>query len=491
MKNNIGKLLATLSETEISKVDDLLEKLHANIKPAVKLTKDDVHIRCMYIVSEEINSYGGKFPLTELYKIKDLIVDSPVLVGHKKDQLPIGRNFHAEVIFKDNSHWVKSYFYWMKSADSSEDLQKNIDGGIIKECSIGFTYITPECSICGNDIRTCRHEPFRNYTSNSISKPCYFYYTQIDKVLETSLVYRGAVPNTSISNELQNKKENCSDNFVEEITSSHLLCEQSTYLLTPRYIGLDMFISTTHDNIEFHVLNKMQIPKKIINKFFRKYPKNLQNHFGQLIGYRGKERCSLVELKKYLSGENSIVRRIELRLFPTYEILKSEFQNIKVMRYKVAKKNEIDKLSKSIMTKEGIRLWSLQNLPPYHLGFLYHPLQHNQFVQETSISKYQFVYDKDKQMTFSVIQECRELHFRINRFNLDLFTNGKKFIAYKVDRINSVHQKLTKYNSGKIRLVSQTKDSLQIELDKFKPNKIVIQSILLNGKEQFLISQVN
>ena len=38
-------------------------------------------------------------------------------------------------------------------------------------------------------------------------------------------------------------------------------------------------------------------------KFFKEFPQNISNHFGQLIGYRGKERCSKDELLKFILGE--------------------------------------------------------------------------------------------------------------------------------------------------------------------------------------------
>jgi hypothetical protein len=76
---------------------------------------------------------------------------------------------------------------------------ENIDGGIYKECSIGFTFALPECSICGDDIRTCEHEPMGTYGDD---QTCHFNYRKIERVLETSLVYRGAIPETGVTREL-------------------------------------------------------------------------------------------------------------------------------------------------------------------------------------------------------------------------------------------------------------------------------------------------
>ncbi len=488
MDTNFGKLTATLRDTENDKINSLVDILNNNIQPAFKITAEDIHIRCMYIVSEELNSYGGKFPLEELHRIKDLIVDSPVLIGHKKDQLPIGRNFHAEIVFKDNSHWVKSYFYWMKSADNADNLQQNIDGGIIKECSIGFTFETPQCSICESDIRNCRHEPFGMYSKDGVSQSCFFYYKQIDKVLETSLVYRGAVPNTAISNDLLAQNRGSQVCSIENLTSLDILEDDLTYLLTPLYVGLDIFCTTTQNSVEIQSYEKTHIPTHIIRKFFREYPKNLTNHFGQLIGYRGKERCSLEELQKYLKGEKSIVKRIELRLLPSDNVLKTDYQNIKVMRFKTAHKNEIDELSKSIMTKDGVRIFNLHNIPSKHLGYLYSPAKVSHHVTADKHSEYVLTYNSNKNAILSVSIEGKEINYCIKRFDLKKLKEGKRFLAEKVIE-NSDLIKRTINNSGKLNLISHINDSLQIVLDGFYHNMISIQPITLNGKKQYLLFQ--
>ncbi|MCH8244116.1 MAG: hypothetical protein IH897_16120 [Planctomycetes bacterium] len=52
----------------------------------------------MLLVSGGPNHYGGRFGEQELQRIAELVVDSPVLVGHRKDTLPIARVFQADVI---------------------------------------------------------------------------------------------------------------------------------------------------------------------------------------------------------------------------------------------------------------------------------------------------------------------------------------------------------------------------------------------------------
>jgi len=188
-------------EEEIS--DHLVFLINSRIRPPKPVTKDDIFVRTMFLVSDEVNSYGGRFPLEELHQIAKLVIDSPVMVGHTKEKLPIARNFKAVVVHKDGKNWVKVWFYWLKSSKDALSLKENIDHGIYKECSLGFVFEFPECSICGEDMRGCPHVPFKSYSTRGGEKKAHFNYRNISRVLETSLVYRGAVPDTSISDELR------------------------------------------------------------------------------------------------------------------------------------------------------------------------------------------------------------------------------------------------------------------------------------------------
>jgi hypothetical protein len=187
-----ARLSASVVESNLQKYVDLI---NSNIKPPVKLAPTDIFVRAMYIISDGVNSYGGRFDRADLPQIAGLFIDSPVLIGHDKSGLPVARNFWAETIEKGDQLWVKCYFYWLRGADGSSRLKANIDSGIYKECSVSFTYTCPECSACGKDIRFCGHQ---------VTEDIFFYYRGVDKVLETSLVYRGSIPGTSITDKLSN-----------------------------------------------------------------------------------------------------------------------------------------------------------------------------------------------------------------------------------------------------------------------------------------------
>jgi hypothetical protein len=213
VENLLGKVEACLAEKEIEVSDDLVFLINTRIKPPLPVKKEDVYIRAMYLVSDQVNSFGGCFLLDEHPKLAELLVDSPVLVGHSKERLPIARNFKADLLEKDGANWIKVYFYWLKNSPEAESLKENIDHGIYKECSIGFSFEFPECSICKQDMRRCQHIPFRAYQDeNGEQAQAHFNYRNIVRVHETSLVYRGAVFGTSMTNELYLfQKHDCAD----------------------------------------------------------------------------------------------------------------------------------------------------------------------------------------------------------------------------------------------------------------------------------------
>ncbi|MFQ5607060.1 MAG: hypothetical protein ACE5GA_03865, partial [Candidatus Zixiibacteriota bacterium] len=156
-------------------------EINRAINPPRALSADQVIVRSLLLASDATNHYGGRFAGDELRRIAELAVDSPVLVGHRKDTLPIARVFRASVINHEGQRWAKAFFYWLRESSGSETLAANIDGGVYKECSLGFTFLRAECSICGADIRSCPHTPDAAIPDSVRSKQsdgqdCVYYY---------------------------------------------------------------------------------------------------------------------------------------------------------------------------------------------------------------------------------------------------------------------------------------------------------------------------
>lgn len=194
------KQKAALAAPPTGSTAELVELINSRVGPNRLLENDDVFIRKMLLASDQVNSFGGRFDKNELVKMADLVVNCPVLVGHNHQKLPVARNFKAELVEKTGVTWLATHFYWLAESDGAKNLLQNIDGGIYKEVSAAFLFEMPECSVCGRDIRSCEHIPFRRYASPAAGRePAFFWYRNVTKILETSLVYRGAVPGTKIT----------------------------------------------------------------------------------------------------------------------------------------------------------------------------------------------------------------------------------------------------------------------------------------------------
>jgi hypothetical protein len=327
MKELIGKMTASLARDEQSGHDELMAILNANIKPPEPIESSMVYIRAMYIVSDRVNSYGGRFPAEDHDRLAELLIDSPVLVGHRKDSLPIARNFHAEKVARDGANWIKVYFYWLKNADGGENLRRNIDAGIYKEGSISFVFALPQCTICGRDIRDCPHQPFVKYKTPTGMVTAAFNYRKIERVLETSLVYRGSVENTSIEKALafdlnREKPMSTTENYYPSrrrfiIWDPASLDPESEYLVFPAYESIPFFAFVKDNMAQIRSYSGQVIESIQLRNYLAQltWPDGAYVLGARLIGYRGKERQPLAELSKYLHDVESTVTRVELKLY--------------------------------------------------------------------------------------------------------------------------------------------------------------------------------
>jgi hypothetical protein len=277
--NLYGRLTVSLADERDFNLNNFADTINANINPPRKVSGDDIYVRAIYLISDHVNSYGGRFPLNELEGLCKMIVDSPVLIGHNKSELPIARNFKAEVVTKEDGNWVKVWFYWLKETDGSEALLANIDGGIYKEGSIGFIYSFPECGICGKDIRECSHTPLKKYAVADQDIICSYNYRRIEKVLETSLVFRGANPDTKATNELSIRRK----------TESHYECNYKLYrirkavLLSMDYLDQDIVLLFPQFNPS--LLSK---GKRLIGYKIEQMGKNMSHQMKLMSGECGK-----------------------------------------------------------------------------------------------------------------------------------------------------------------------------------------------------------
>jgi len=491
MSATLGRLSAHLAEpADAPATTQLVELINRTINPPDRLSADDVHIRAMFIVSNEVNSFGGCFPADEHRHLCRLLPDSPVMVGHRKDKLPIGRTFHAEIVERSGASWVKTYFYWLRKADGSETLRENIDGGVCKECSISFTFLFPECSICGKDIRLCRHQPFETYDEGGDSQVCHFLYRRIERVLETSLVYRGAVPDTSITKDLV-----AGDGGREaRLGSVDDLPADGEFLVTPYYEGIPIRMTGGAGRLSVARLDAGSLPDDLGASFEVAGPSGFSEAVGYLVGLRGKERCRTEHLERFLDGGSSPVTRVEARLLPpagttlTQPCDGNARYAVRWARCQRTSRDDIEAVSVKLATRDGVRIWTGGEEPVVSAGYRFLP-------DETAAPAeggYRLVMAASTGAARILLSwHGEQTSFDIRQFNLRRFDRGGRFVADRVQAgtRNTASGQGTAIN-GRIAALAAADDTLTVECAGRVSGTVRIRPVRIDGRRLYLIYRV-
>jgi hypothetical protein len=490
MKERFAQLNADLTASADDAIgEELVRLINDNIKPPDPVTANDVYVRSMYIVSDAVNSYGGRFPQEEHERLVSLLVDSPVLVGHRKDGLPIGRTFHAVTVERQGKPWVRSYFYWPKGSDQAEILREHIDKGVYKECSIGFTYLIPECSICGEDIRRCRHNLFQTYSTGSGEQLCHFNYRQIERVLETSLVFRGATPETSITRDLAAPDAAPHEPMpasvpLEILANLNELCDRVSYLVVPHYEGKNMTISHERTGVTATDSDGKMVPIAGLNSLSSILSQGEELH-GKLVGYRGKERRSQTELDRYLAGSSGPVTRTVLYLYPDSQRGKvgdfsGEFP-IRFFRHRVAQKENLLEASNELATKSGVEIWEIGADCARCGGVRYvpengEPVQPNSFQVMCGLSIDSAV--------LRILHEGIESRYSLSKFRRAGLLGGARFVADSAETGQGMGRTILLSGEVKARLAS---GGYRLCLTQPFDAELRVQPIRLNGRDRTMI----
>lgn len=481
-----GRLIAQLDTEQAQPLADLIPLINQRIKPAEPLTEADLYIRAMFILSDQVNAYGGRFPVDEHPRLAELLIDSPVLVGHRRDLLPIGRTFHAHCIEQEGRHWVKSYFYWLKSTEGAETLRDNIDAGIYRECSLGFIYGLPECSICGKDIRICPHEPMQPYPLDGTSTACHFNYRQIDRVLETSLVYRGAIPDTSITRDLAITKSS-GDSPPVSITSLDDLPAAARYLITPRYEGIDLqLLNRPHGFVAARSSGEeLTLPLDGLSSLLV----GRNSRTARLVGFRGRERTLTPALEKFLAGDPGPVTRTTLFVYPLAEseygsLLKPiEAMACRFMRSRFVSREELPSAIRELATRDGVEIHPLETALPAR-KFLYHPPQSHESASPL-FRLARLVHADDWLLEFAADPPRQ---FVVRQFDLTRFRRSARFLADPIDPPMRIPTDQRTCLTLPVARLSCQDNAWSIITGDRTTAEIRIQPVRIHGKLRYLLS---
>ena len=157
----------------VSKISqDQLDKI--NKLTIAKVSSEEVFVFKMLLVDDSITrnftNYPESFQRAILKKAPKLgnWIGLPMLMGRREDHETIannqvGRIFDAKLVKTPTGNIGTIGSVYIPINESTNPLIDNIKAGVHREVSIGVSVELPLCSICGDDIRDCQHEPGKHY----------------------------------------------------------------------------------------------------------------------------------------------------------------------------------------------------------------------------------------------------------------------------------------------------------------------------------------
>ncbi len=152
------------------------------------LGPEEYAVFTMDLCHNGVDRHFSRFPEEELEKIDRMVPGRPLMERHDlRGTLPRGTFFRSRLHREGERVSVRPDVYVLRTRENA-DFILNIEGGVYRETSIGFSFRMPECSVCGKDLRTCEHVPGRSYGG----AVCHFIMRDVLEVIEGSVVSSGS-----------------------------------------------------------------------------------------------------------------------------------------------------------------------------------------------------------------------------------------------------------------------------------------------------------
>jgi hypothetical protein len=263
------------------------------------------------------------------------------------------------------------------------------------------------------------------------------------------------------------------------------------YLITPMYHGIDV-VATCIDNdltivaddgSEFST-NRLKMDTEGLNDF-SEVP-------GLLIGMRGKGRCSVEELTKFIQTGKGPVSRVILKLYPTFSENGSfaEFgrsNSVSVIPYELATVDQVDAAARRLMTAQGARIRKSDDFRS-EPGFLYIPGPDSD-PGKTGYSLIVSTNTGDAGLCF--YNESHQRSFIIRQFSLSRFRKGGRYLCDEAQSVAvaQVVRGSCRY-AGDLQ-VQHYGGSFVLSLNGSLHETAVLQPIRINGLRRFLFYRAN
>jgi hypothetical protein len=135
------------------------------------LTAEEVYTFAVRLCDNDIDRDGERFADETLDQLAELFVGAPGVFDHQwSARGQSARIYKAQVVDEPAVQtadgrpyrWLKGWAYMIRTEDNAA-LMAEIDGGIKREVSVGCAVEATLCSVCGQPLGSCEHQPGEEY----------------------------------------------------------------------------------------------------------------------------------------------------------------------------------------------------------------------------------------------------------------------------------------------------------------------------------------
>lgn len=159
MEINKGALTAKAAVSD----EDLLL---INRQTLREMTAEDVYVFKVRACDTRVDRDLERFTEAALVMLAKLFVGKTVIFDHKWSAGGQTARIFATAVEEDNDCLVLMAKCYMLRSDSTKDTIADIEGGILREVSVGCAISRAVCSICGKEYGTCGHQKGEIYDGN-------------------------------------------------------------------------------------------------------------------------------------------------------------------------------------------------------------------------------------------------------------------------------------------------------------------------------------
>ena len=215
---------------------------------------------------------------------------------------------------------------------------------------------------------------------------------------------------------------------------------------------------------------------------------------GYLLGLRGKDRCGVDQIERYLLGEASPVTRLQVRLMPSEDLGRFRTTtadgafSVCMIRHRRCLLTKLASASAEVATRDGVRIWPEQISLGDHCGYRYRPDP----IPRAGNGSYTLsqIGDTGTALLTFVHDDCVH-RFIVRQFNLHRLLRGGKFLA---DRCASDSGAWSagfsddvKHTSGHVLRIDTADGGYSLHLAGKLAANVAVRPITIDGEGRFLL----